>query len=295
MSSRPVGLVRVTEASGAWARGQSSLQCATGCPFKNSEAEKDGPTIHGETVAREGSHAKWAGIRRVQHWPLGLVTFLRTQRDGSVWKWGLPERPTHPGTADRSAQGNSPSNSPKVKQKMVHEFRDVQFMSAAEKTRTLRAWTRFLNNRLQFEQFTKGLYNHLIQHCSFIAHYNRAGFYSCYFEAGDSIALFLSQFDSRGPCSSVEYGGHHWLSGDYEDINRVMIAEGNAYIPRLLDAALRRQEATDIAAATALLAKHGISVEGLGKSDGPAQPIREAPKAVQELLPYGSSAQSPPK
>ncbi len=147
---------------------------------------------------------------------------------------------------------------------MVHEFRDVQFMSAAEKTRTLRAWTRFLNNRLQFEQFTKGLYNHLIQHCSFIAHYNRAGFYSCYFEAGDSIALFLS-------------------------------AEGKAYIPSLLDAAQRRQEATDIAAGTALLAKHGISVEGLGRSDGPAQPIREAPKAIQELLPYGSSAQSSPK
>ncbi len=122
MSSRPVGLVRVAEASAAWARGQSSLQCATGCPFKNSEAEKDGPTIHGETVAREGSHAKWAGIRRVQHWPLGLVTFLRTQRDGSVWKWRLPEWPTHPSTADRSAQGNSPSNSPKVKQKMVHEI-----------------------------------------------------------------------------------------------------------------------------------------------------------------------------
>jgi len=88
-------------------------------------------------------------------------------------------------------------------------------MSAAEKTRTLRAWTRFLNNRLQFEQFTKGLYNHLIQHCSFIAHYDRAGFYSCYFEAGDSIARFISQFDTRGPCTSVEYGGRLWLSGDY--------------------------------------------------------------------------------
>src|SRR5260370_36799089 len=97
------------------------------------------------------------------------------------------------------------------------------------------AWTSFVNNRLQSEQFTKGLYKHLIQHCSFIAHYNRAGFYSCYFEAGDSIALFLSQFDSRGLCSSVEYGGHHWLSGEYEDINRATIAEGKAYIPSLLD------------------------------------------------------------
>src|SRR5258708_9515518 len=92
-----------------------------------------------------------------------------------------------------------------------------------------------------------------------------------------------------------QVSGHHWLSGDYEDINRAMIAEGNAYIPPLLDAALRRQQATDIAAATALLAKHGISVEGLGKSDRPAQPIRGASKAVQERLLYASSAQSPSK
>src|SRR6267154_1615425 len=135
---------------------------------------------------------------------------------------------------------------------MLHEFRNVRFMSAAQKTTILRAWDRFLKSGLQFEQFTKALYNILIQHCSFIAHYDRAGFYSCYFEAGDSTARFLSQFDSRGPCSSVEYGGNHWLSGDYEDINRAMIAEGNAYIRSLLGAALRRQEATDIAAATAL-------------------------------------------
>ena len=54
---------------------------------------------------------------------------------------------------------------------MVNEFRDVQFMSAAQKATILRAWVRFLKSGLQFEQFTKALYNHLIQHCSFIAHY----------------------------------------------------------------------------------------------------------------------------
>ena len=75
-------------------------------------------------------------------------------------------------------------------------------MSAAQKTTVLRAWIRFLKSGLRFDQFTKALYDHLIQHCSFIAHYNRAGFYSHYFEAGDSTAFFLSQFDSRGHCSS---------------------------------------------------------------------------------------------
>ena len=170
---------------------------------------------------------------------------------------------------------------------MIHEFRDVRFMSAAQKTTILRAWVRFLKSGLQFEQFTKALYNHLTQHCSFIAHYDRAGFYSCYFEAGDSTARFRSQFDSRGPCSSVEYGGNYWLSGDYEDINRAMIAEGEAFIPSLLDTAHRRQEAADIAIATALLAKHGISAEEIGRSSGTDRSTAEAPKAQQELLPYG--------
>ena len=160
-------------------------------------------------------------------------------------------------------------------------------MSAAQKTTILRAWDRFLKSGLQFEQFTKALYNILIQHCSFIAHYDRAGFYSCYFEAGDSTARFLSQFDSRGPCSSVEYGGNYWLSGDYEDINRAMIAEGEAFIPSLLDTAHRRQEAADIATAAALLAKHGISAEEIGRSSGADRSTAEAPKGQQELLPYG--------
>lgn len=144
---------------------------------------------------------------------------------------------------------------------MIYQFRDVQFMSAAQKTTTLRAWVRFLKSGLRFEQFTKTLYDHLIQHCGFIAHYSRIGFYSHYFEAGDSTALFLSQFDPRGPCASVEYGGCFWLSGEYEDINRAMIAEGDALIPSLIESAHRRQKATDMALATALLSRYELSVE----------------------------------
>jgi hypothetical protein len=160
-------------------------------------------------------------------------------------------------------------------------------MSAAQKTTVLRAWVRFLKTGLRFDQFTKALYDHLIQRCSFIAHYNRAGFYSHYFEAGDSTAFFLSQFDSRGRCLSVEYGGRHWLSGDYEDINRAMIAEGDAFIPSLLDTSRRRQEAADITTATALLAKHGIPTEGIGRPSGAGRSTGEAAKAQQELLSHG--------
>lgn len=169
---------------------------------------------------------------------------------------------------------------------MIHKFRDVQFMSAAQKTTTLRAWIRFLKSGLQYQQFTKALYDHLIQHCRFIAHYSRAGFYSHYFEAGDSTAVFLSQFDSRGPCLSVEYGGTYWASGDYEDINRAMIAEGEAFIPSLVENAHRRQKAMDIATASALLAKHGIHVEGREKASGGEQPMAEPQKPSQKPLPY---------
>jgi hypothetical protein len=169
---------------------------------------------------------------------------------------------------------------------MIHTFRDVQFMSAAQKTTTLRAWVRFLKSGLQFQQFTRALYDHLIQHCSFIAHYSRAGFYSHYFQTGHSTAVFLSQFDSRGPCLSVEYGGTYWTSGDYEDINRAMIAEAQAFIPSLLENARRRQKAADIGTATVLLARHGIPLEGDAKVDGGEQPVAEVPEPSQKRLPY---------
>ena len=141
---------------------------------------------------------------------------------------------------------------------MLHNFQDTPYMSGVQKTKVLTAWVRFLKGGLQFSQFTKTLYDHLIQHCSFIAHYSRAGFYSHYFEDGDSTALFLSQFDARGSCLSVEYGDRYWLTGDHEDLNRAMIEEAKELIPSLATAAYRKQQATDIAKATALFAKHGL-------------------------------------
>ncbi len=194
-------------------------------------------------------------------------------------------RSPNSGATRDSSQGDSPCNSSRVTE-MIDEFRDVQFTSAAQKTTILRAWVRFLKSGLQFEQFTRALYEHLIQHCSFIAHYNRAGFYSRYFEAGDSTALFLSQFDARGRCLSVEYGDCRWRSGDYEDINRAMIAEGEPIIPLLIEIAHRRQKTTDIAAAIALLAKHGISSDAVEQMGNATPPATEAPKRSQELLPY---------
>jgi hypothetical protein len=141
---------------------------------------------------------------------------------------------------------------------MTHVFRDSEFLSALEKHLVLRDWVRFLKRRLRIANFTRRLYEHLHLHCSFIAHYDRAGFYAEYFERGEDIVRFLSQFDGRGECRSVEYGGTWWRDGDYADLNRAMVEEGAKCIPALIENALKAQRERDLAAAEALLRKHGI-------------------------------------
>ena len=137
-----------------------------------------------------------------------------------------------------------------------YEFRDVEFMSAREKELVLKAWVRFLKNGLRWQGFTRRLYEHLHLHCQFIAHYNRLGFYQAYFERGEDTVRFLSQFDKRGGCRSVEYGMLSWF-GDYEDLGRAMIEEAAPYIPRLIEQAQEREREADCAEAQRLLAKHG--------------------------------------
>jgi hypothetical protein len=141
--------------------------------------------------------------------------------------------------------------------RMNYTFRDSQFTSAREKQLVLKAWVRFLRQGLRFASFTDRLYQHLHLHCSFIAHYNRAGFYQTYFEGGEKVALFLSQFDRRGECRSIEYGGNWWLRGDYQDLNRAMIEEGAKHIPALMEKAQARQREADLADAQALLTRYG--------------------------------------
>ena len=80
------------------------------------------------------------------------------------------------------------------------DLKDSQFLSAAEKKRVLKQWDTFLKYGCQQKHFFKALYNHLILHCSFIAHYDRGGFYATYFTNGEDIAHFLTQFDNRMAC-----------------------------------------------------------------------------------------------
>ena len=144
-------------------------------------------------------------------------------------------------------------------------MKDTQFMSAQEKEKVLRQWELFLKSGLSKDKFTKSLYHHLIQHCSFIAHYDLHGFYATYFEEGEDTARFLSQFDTRkGIPRTIEYGDASWLCGgndvcqQYYDINTAMCKVASKYIPDLLERARNGQREVDVSRAKALLAKHGL-------------------------------------
>ncbi len=144
------------------------------------------------------------------------------------------------------------------------ELHDTKFMSAAEKQQVLKHWEAFLKRGLEKQHFTKALYHHLMQHCSFIAHYDIHGFYATYFENGDDTLHFLSQFDTRkGIPRSIEYGMTYWLTdADYYDVNTEMCRIAFPYIPALELQAKNSQRHADLAHAEALLKKHGVSIPG---------------------------------
>ena len=144
------------------------------------------------------------------------------------------------------------------------QLHDSKFMSAAEKSKVLKHWEMFLRSGLEKAKFTKALYEHLINHCSFIAHCDIHGFYTSYFESGDDTRHFLSQFDTRrGMPRSIEYGYPNWFMGeDYYDINTEMCRIAWRYIPALELKANNDQRHADLAHAGVLLKKHGLSLPG---------------------------------
>ena len=116
------------------------------------------------------------------------------------------------------------------------QFTDAAFMSAAEKSNVLRAWLRFIKSRFAQRCFTRALYEHLIQHCGYVAHFSRGGFYDTYFQQPEATQRFLDQFDRSKGCLSVEYGGGWWFGGDrneYHDINNAMVDAIQDLLPGL--------------------------------------------------------------
>ena len=110
-----------------------------------------------------------------------------------------------------------------MKLKSEGEMEDVEKilkgMAANYVEKILKAWKRFIKNGFKWEHFTKALYEHLHLHCSFIAHYERLGFYQTYFGDPEDTLKFINQFVTG---VSVEYNATWWLHGEYADINEAM-------------------------------------------------------------------------
>ena len=126
--------------------------------------------------------------------------------------------------------------------KMDYQFKDVRFMTAADKRNVLRQWIAFLKSGFAATRFMKSLYEHLTLHCSFIAHFNRGGFYEAYFKNPSDTERFLNQFDRSKGCRSVEYGDAGWLNDEeYRDLNGAMVEAATGALPELRQA-LRERE-----------------------------------------------------
>ena len=115
-----------------------------------------------------------------------------------------------------------------------YQFKDVRFMTAAQKRRIVRQWRLFLKSGFAPRHFKKSLYEHLTANCDHIAHFTRSGFYSVYFEDPSNTQRFLDQFDRSTGCVSAEYGVASWLNKeDYRDINNAMVDVATSLLPEL--------------------------------------------------------------
>lgn len=134
-------------------------------------------------------------------------------------------------------------------------YPDTKFMTGAEQERAFKTFKRVIDKR-DSQLIDKNLYNHLHVHCGFIAHYNIHGFRTTY-SGTRGFREFIKHFDLNNP--EMAYW-HHWLRGDYEQLNRDM-AEYVTARAALIYAELDRQEREkEIALAQALLARNGVKV-----------------------------------
>jgi hypothetical protein len=141
-----------------------------------------------------------------------------------------------------------------------YESQDEKFMSGAEKQLVLKAWVTFLKHGCRSEHFTERLYDHLSLHCSFIAHFDRHGFYEFYFShPSERTYRFLDQFDPCKPGIAAELGAMYWLMdrATGSDLNHAMREVAGTYIAKLRYQFSETEKHSDLALASVLAAKYG--------------------------------------
>ena len=102
------------------------------------------------------------------------------------------------------------------------EFKDVKYMTAAEKMALLGEWVLFLDSRCSREKFTKSLYQHFNLHWNHIAHYNIDGFYETWFSDESLRREFMDKFECEFAGGRLDYGANG-ANSDYHDINQAML------------------------------------------------------------------------
>jgi len=78
----------------------------------------------------------------------------------------------------------------------VLNFKSVEFMTDLEKKKVYINFVKLLNNHFKFTLFKKNLYQYLIGHCGFIAHYNLNDFYGEYFETASKFHFNVNGYKS---------------------------------------------------------------------------------------------------
>ena len=141
-------------------------------------------------------------------------------------------------------------------------MKDAHFMTAKEKEMVLRQWRLFVRHGCKADHFTERIYKHLSLHCSFIAHFNRQGFYGTYFVNPEKTFRFFSQFDCAKGNLSVEYGGNSWMNDpEYSDLNTEMCKVFESCAVQIYKNCQDRTREIDLATAKSLLKKHNIDIQ----------------------------------
>lgn len=140
----------------------------------------------------------------------------------------------------------------------IGDFKDAQFMTAAEKLQVARAYGRFLraltrNSTAEMAAripagWTKALYHHFSLHLGYIAHFNIHGFYEVQwqdpFQCRQNIANLRGGRDNLGFDMTKD--------ADYGDLNKVMVKLTQIYGDDVVRACLSREKAHLVAARDAL-------------------------------------------
>lgn len=162
-------------------------------------------------------------------------------------------------------------------------FTDEKWMSAEQKYKVLRDWQGFIRNGFQYEDFSDALYQHLIRHASFIAHFNRHTFWQVYFNnTFGYFARFINQFG--GDLRSAELAFDDWMeSRTGSDLNAALISDMRLFFVQFIDI-------LESSAIAAYDTEKWSALKELSTSDTDAETLKALAVLFEEIYPLDDVA-----